>query len=293
MRAHSLSLTHTLPFTQAGMHTQLLTYTHAHTCLHTHMHTSAHASHTHVPTTQTLACMQKSQSLSPHRVLWALLGTGAHAPPAPCARTQVGAPALRELSSGSGNTTRAQRLRVAEGKLCLAIVQPQWPSPPFSSWGDKGGDLPIMKGKTLNANKPRWLVALCWMNPPASVLPRRAQGSWGWERMGGSSSLRGFRLVCSLRRTPLSRSLRFPIFQGAFGLDVLSDPSLLKPEPALLPPPPASCSLKPMSLDPGSTWPCSQLYVHGLNLREQERVPSSRIWTLLQAGRAGGGSERS
>lgn len=130
-----------------------------------------------------------------------------------------------------------------------------------------------MKGKTLNANKSRWLVALRWMNPPAPVLPRRAQGSRGWERMGGSRSLRGFRLVCSLRGTPLSWSLRFPIFQRAFGLDVLSDPSLLKPEPALLPPPPASCSLKPVSLDPGSTQPCSQLYVHGLDLREQARVP--------------------
>ena len=35
----------------------------AHTCMHTHIHTSAHASHTYVPITQTLAC--KRANLSP------------------------------------------------------------------------------------------------------------------------------------------------------------------------------------------------------------------------------------
>ena len=67
--------------------------------------------------------------------------------------------------------------------------------------------------------------------------------------MGGSSSLHGFRLVCSLRATPLSRSLSFPVFQESFGLDVLSDPPLLKPEP----PPPARTpgQLQPEASVPG------------------------------------------
>ena len=84
--------THVYPCTH--MH-YTLTYTHAHTCMHTHIYTNAHTSHIYVPIshtrTQTHACLQKEPiSLLAGRALWALLGTGAHAPSAPCARTRWG-----------------------------------------------------------------------------------------------------------------------------------------------------------------------------------------------------------
>ena len=69
---------------------------------------------------------------------------------------------------------------------------------------------------------------------------------------------------------------------------MLSDPSLLKPEPAPLTLPPASCSLKPVSLDPGRTRPCSHLYLHSLNLRAQARVPQLLCLDSAQGGRGAG-----
>ena len=165
MRTHSLSValclslshtdthTHTLPYTQAGMHTQLLVYTHAHTCMHTHICTNAHTSHTYVPISHTHAqahaCMQKEPvSPLPPRVLWALLGTG-HM----LCQPRVPGHMWGLLPYGSSALAREiQHVLKDSGwwrdKLCLAITQPQWPSPPFSSSAGKGGDLPSMKGKT-------------------------------------------------------------------------------------------------------------------------------------------------
>ena len=155
--------THVYPCTH--MH-YTLTYTHAHTCMHTHIYTNAHTSHIYVPIshtrTQTHAYLQKepifllsSRALGPagHRGTCSV---------SPLCQDEVGAPALRELGSGWGNTACLKDSGQWRGELCLAVIQPQCPSPPFSSWGGKGGDRPSMKGKTPTANNSsRWLVAFC------------------------------------------------------------------------------------------------------------------------------------
>ena len=178
------------------MHTQLLIYTHVntHACVPTHtshtcipMHT--HALHTHLyPCTHMYAhahiyqcthithicthfihihtdtCMLAKRADLSSR--WqSPVGPAGHrgtCSVSPMCQDEVGAPALRELGSGWGNTACLKDSGQWRGELCLAVIQPQRPSPPFSSWGGKGGDRPSMKGKTPTANKSgRWLVAFC------------------------------------------------------------------------------------------------------------------------------------
>ena len=255
--------------------------------MHTH-HTRMYPFHTH--THRHMYACKKSQSLlSPPESCGPCWAPGICSVSPVCQDTCGGScPTGAQLWLGKYNTCSKTP---GGGGINSALPSPSLSGhhPLSLPWLAKVETYPVSKVRT-DGNQVQKTVGCPLLDEPPVPVPCCPRQP-GRGRMRGSSSLHGFRLVCSLRATPLSRSLSFPVFQESFGLDVLSDPSLLKPEP----PPPARTpgQLQPVSLDPGRTRLCSQLYLHGLNLRAQARVPQLFVSGLCSGWAEGQGGERS
>lgn len=275
MRTHSLSHTHILPCTQACRHTHLLIYTHAHTpCTCIPMHTRAHRCRHACKHSQSLFSPAESSGscLAPGHVL--------------CQR-HVLAHRRWLLTCSSALAGEMQHMFKESGqqrnKLCLTFFQPQRPSPRFSSWRGVGGGLHLFSTKYERQDpdgKRLWRTGLplpdershsrsCWPWRPTQPGPGKDEEASGWAVASGTP--------------PPSQNLSFPVCQGVFGLDVLSDTSVLKLELAPHPSPPrllqADASIP--GLPPAGSSPSPSYTFTARASRNRQESPSSCMWTLL------------
>lgn len=128
--------------------------------------------------------------------------------------------------------------------------------------------------------------------PARSSSPRRAQGSSGWERRWEEAVPSGASGWSAASGAPTLSEPPFPHFPGRLDWAGLSDPSLLKPEPASCPHP---GQLQPEASVPGPWQHPALLPVVRSRLEPQGagKVPALVSGLCSRGGQGGGGSERS